>query len=216
MTEIDEMTQQLNRSAVHALRAARLAVDRYRQRTSRQRDEARREREHRLRVFETKLRTTVLQRQLAAKEGNDRLAAELTDIERDQRTGELIARWAASEAHRAGDPQLADAWTARLREAGIDPERVRAQADELVGEPVDYTDLTGTQQLAADHADMTSDFAERHAQTPVENTGLDEGAETARLIDTAHPADVPVGSVSTTAQALPTPHVVDLEHVAGL
>lgn len=219
--EIDDITQQLIRSAAHALRGARLAVDRHRQRTGRQRDEARRDREHRLRLFETQLRTTVLQRRLATKEGNDQLAAELTSIERDHRTDDLVARWAAAEAHRAHDPELADAWTARLREAGINPQRARAHADELMGEPVDYTDMSKEQQLATDYTDMASDFADQRAQAigdPTHPAQLDDGAETARLIGLAHPADHRVSPVSAATQIPPaSPHpTVDLDRVPQL
>ncbi len=221
MTEIDEITQQLTRSAAHTLRAARLAVDRHRQRTGRQRDEDRREREHRLRVFETQLRTTVLQRQLAAKQGNDQIAAELAAVERDQKAGELRARWAAAEAYRDTDPALADAWAARLREAGIDPENARALADEFAGEPIDYFDVSDEQQLAVDHVEMAFDLAEPHTPASANSigraTGVDDGAEAARLIDIAHPSDQPVGPISVSHQVpAASTQALDLEHVAQL
>jgi len=222
MTEIDDITQQLTRSAGHALHAARQAIDQHRQRNTRQRDEARREREHRLRVFETQLRTATLQRREAARQGNTQLAEELSEIDDQQRTDELIARWAAAEACRDADPAHADAWTARLREAGIDPEIARARADEIDQQPSEFdNDPDDIEQLATDYteaaADLTDQYAPAEVHKPAHATEVDDGAETARLIGIAQPAGRAVGSVGTAPiQLTPATRGADLDHAAGL
>ncbi|MBF6064695.1 hypothetical protein IU500_24670 [Nocardia terpenica] len=221
MTEIDDITQQLTQSAAHALRAAQHAVERHRQRTTREREEARRESEHRLRVFETQLRTAILQQREAAREGNALLATELKEIEHQQRTDELIARWAAAEAHRDTDPGQADAWTARLREAGISPDVARARADEFAQEPWDNDEAFEVERLAADYTDKATDFADQRAhiatEIPDRSVDVEDGAETTRLIGIAQPADRSIGPANSgPTQVPPASRVVGVDYAADL
>ncbi len=236
MTEIDDITQQLARAAGQALQAARVAKDRGNQRSLREREEARREREHRLRMFEEQMRATILQRRLAGREGNQQLVDDLAEIEHQQRTRELISRWAAAEAHREADPGLADAWTARLREAGIDHDTARAYADELGSDPKDPDaarhdkdeldsgpqnpdDLLDSEQLAVDYTDMATDFSDARMGTPSgrDTAATSDGAEAARLIDIAHPQTHSIGPVKASPIPINVPGpMLDLEHVSQL
>jgi len=219
MTEIDDITQQLTRSAGRALQAARAALERSRQRSSREREEVRREREHRLRMFEEQLRTTVLQRRLAVRGGNQEIADDLTEIEQQQRTQELISRWAAAEAQRANDSGLADAWTARLREAGIDPEAARTYAAEPGSGSHDPDYLIDSEQMAVDYAGMTADLADTRAAAQGGNdaAATDEGTEAARLINIAHPQPHRIGPVKPAPIPIDLPgQALDLEHVSQL
>lgn len=218
MTEIDDITMQLARAAGRALHAARSAVERSRQHTAQQREELRREREHRMRALENQLRTTILERRLADREGNRQLVAELAEIEGQQRTDELIAQWAAAEAMRATEPDVADAWTTRLEEAGIDPEVARARADELAYHPWEVGEMSENERLAADFADMATDIAEnRGATEEVDDIVGHEGAETERLINLAHPDTYSIGPAATPPITITPPgQAVDLEHVPQL
>ncbi|MGW6728753.1 DNA translocase FtsK [Nocardia sp. NPDC055029] len=60
----------------------------------------------------------------------------------------LLARWAAAEAARGEAERVADAWSERMRDAGIDPEQVKAEADRM--EAAAAADPDGAKSAATD------------------------------------------------------------------
>lgn len=100
----------LIQSAAHALIAARRAL------------RARLERQ----------RLAAGQRRAAATQAaNQQPAQQNQPAAQHSRREEMIARWAAAEATREHANEVADAWAARMRAEGIDPEEVRQAADKI-------------------------------------------------------------------------------------
>ncbi|WP_435830450.1 DNA translocase FtsK [Nocardia salmonicida] len=60
----------------------------------------------------------------------------------------LLARWAAAEAARADAEKVADAWSERVRDAGIDPEQMKIEADRI--EAAEAADPDGAKSTTAD------------------------------------------------------------------
>ncbi|MGW4356839.1 hypothetical protein ACWELJ_32625, partial [Nocardia sp. NPDC004582] len=80
------------------------------------------------------------QRRIAAQRGRNAAAGPAEDRPQAQQNQgtpqrsareETIARWAAAEASREHAAEVADAWAARMRAEGIDPEEVRTAAEQI-------------------------------------------------------------------------------------
>ncbi|WP_280439884.1 hypothetical protein [Nocardia cyriacigeorgica] len=146
-------------AAALALRAARNAVQQwastYEENTRRI---ARYERALRIAAFDRMLTVIEQRRQMAIRDGDDRLANELDLIKRQKLTEDLVGRWAAAEANRHCDADLADAWSTRLDGAGITP-RVAL----TIAERIDHTLPLGppieVETLAIDYAEMAMDLS---------------------------------------------------------
>ncbi|ATL72482.1 hypothetical protein [Nocardia terpenica] len=121
------------------------------------------------------------------------------DRERAQRNKEvtaqhereaLIARWAAAEAAREHAADVADAWSERLREAGIDPEQVKTAAAEIDAAGVAAPDPAAAHTAAVQAADLVQDVVvEQLAEEFVEQQ-LTAAEAAAALADPGPDAEV--------------------------
>ena len=97
----------------------------------------------------------------------------------------LIARWAAAEAAREQANAVAEAWSERMREAGIDPDQVKATAAEIeAAEP--QTENSAEVVTAADReaTEQVQDVVvEQLAEEFVEQQLVDAGIVDAGVVD---------------------------------
>lgn len=130
------------------------------------------------------------------------------DVTQQHEREVLIARWAAAEAAREQANAAAEAWSERMREAGIDPDQVKAAAAEIeAAEP--RTENSAEVAAAADReaTEQVQDVVvEQLAEKFVEQQLVDAGVVDAEVVDAeVVDADVVDADVVAEPGAAPEP-----------
>lgn len=108
------------------------------------------------------------------------------DVTQQHEREVLIARWAAAEAAREQANAVAEAWSERMREAGIDPDQVKATAAEIEAAAEPQTENSAEVVAAADReaTEQVQDVVvEQLAEEFVEQQLVDAGVVDAEVVD---------------------------------
>ncbi|WP_029930338.1 hypothetical protein [Nocardia otitidiscaviarum] len=157
-TIIDGVALDPTYAAGAALRAAQAALDHYRTRSYNPAgwddEESARVAMERITAFDA--RVQLFAPHLRNSMSDEELELYRSNMEPQWQQQELIAHWAAAEANRDNDPELADRRAAQVSAAGIDVDRARATADQHQESVWPPTMWTRMEQLAADYTEITA------------------------------------------------------------
>ncbi|MGV9638109.1 hypothetical protein ACWDO0_28365 [Nocardia rhamnosiphila] len=103
----------------------------------------------------------------------------------------LIARWAAAEAAREHAAYIAEAWSDRMREAGIDPAEVKATADKIEADASANPDSGSAEAAAGKASEQATDMVTEQLAEEFADQQLSEAAVAAAAAAMSEPGPDP-------------------------